>query len=79
MKKLNVKINTVEKVKIFVKIVSQFDCEVEVSSKENIVDGKSIIQIFSLDLSETLHVKIAGKDEKECEEQINSYGAILCS
>lgn len=52
-----VNINNIESVKGFCKACNNLDCEVTVTSGRYSVDGKSIMGIFSLDLSENLIVE----------------------
>ena len=52
-----VNINNIEAVKGFCKACNNLDCEVTVTSGRYSVDGKSIMGIFSLDLSENLLVE----------------------
>jgi len=52
-----VNINNIEAVKGFCKACNSLDCEVTVTSGRYSVDGKSIMGIFSLDLSENLLVE----------------------
>lgn len=61
---VSIKINTIEKVKQFIKITCKFEENVYVSCGRYIVDGKSVLGIFSLDLSKILHVHIATDDER---------------
>ena len=52
-----ININNIEAVKGFCKACNNLDCEVTVTSGRYSVDGKSIMGIFSLDLSENLLVE----------------------
>ncbi|MCL2852168.1 MAG: HPr family phosphocarrier protein [Defluviitaleaceae bacterium] len=58
MKSLPIQLNTVEKVKSFVNIISTFDGEFDLGSDRYVVDAKSIMGIFSLDLSNPLRLDI---------------------
>ena len=48
---LDVSLNTISKVKKFTNIANDFDCEIDVLQGRYIVSGRSIIGIFSLNLS----------------------------
>lgn len=48
----------VGQVKDFVNIVSRFEEKIELSDGKTIVDAKSLIGIFTLDLTEILQVKV---------------------
>ncbi|MGI6403509.1 MAG: HPr family phosphocarrier protein [Oscillospiraceae bacterium] len=58
MKSMNVLLSTINDVKDFVSIVSQFDYEIDLVSGRYAVDAKSIMGIFSLDLSKPIKVNI---------------------
>jgi len=59
-------LDSVEKVKSFVNIISVFDGEYDLGSDRYVVDAKSIMGIFSLDLSKPLRLDI--HDERELEK-----------
>jgi len=58
MKSVNVCLNTVEKVKGFVNTISLLDGDFDLVSDRYVVDAKSIMGIFSLDLSKALRLDI---------------------
>ena len=58
MVSVNVLLNTVEKVKGFVNAVSPLDGDFDLVSERYVVDAKSIMGIFSLDLGKTLRLDI---------------------
>ena len=62
---LDVSLNTINKVKKFTNIVNQFECDIDVLQGKYIVDGRSIMGIFSLNLTETVTVEIESDDKKE--------------
>lgn len=51
-----VKLNSVEKVKNFIKETLNLGYDVGITSGRYVIDGKSIMGIFSLDLSKELNV-----------------------
>ena len=57
MVELKVKISTIDDVKKFVNTVSKFDFDVDLISGRYAVDAKSIMGIFSIDLSKELVMK----------------------
>ncbi len=63
------KISTISAVKKFVQLNSHTSLNVDVGEGRYIVDGKSILGIFSLDLSEPVSVTVESEDEK----LINEY------
>ena len=60
-----IKLNTIEKVKDFVSRISTFDCDVDILYGRYIIDGKSLMSIFSLDLMNSLKVVIHTDDYDE--------------
>ena len=65
MKTLNVLLGTINDVKEFVGTVSKFDFDVDLISGRYAVDAKSIMGIFSLDLSKPINVNIHSDDSAE--------------
>ena len=58
MCKFTVKINTIDRVKTFVSICNTFDCDIDLGSGRYVIDAKSIMGIFSFDLTKPLTVCI---------------------
>lgn len=58
MKTLKVMLKSISDVKDFVNIVNKYDFDVDLTSGRYIVDAKSIMGIFSLDLSKPIMVEI---------------------
>ncbi|MBQ8940809.1 MAG: HPr family phosphocarrier protein [Firmicutes bacterium] len=63
MKSLNISINSIDKVKSFVNIINTFDGNFDLVSDRYVVDAKSIMGIFSLDVSNTLKLDIHDESE----------------
>ncbi len=70
MKTIKVSLNSIEKVKVFVNSVSKYDSDFDLISGRYVIDAKSIMGIFSLDLSKPIELSI--HDEKVADEVINS-------
>jgi len=51
MKTVQISLNSIGKVKSFVNAISQFDYDFDLISGRYVIDAKSIMGIFSLDLS----------------------------
>ena len=68
MVKLNVKIVSMQDADKFNKICSKFDCDMDLQSGKYYVDAKSIMGIFSVDLTRKICLKIHSDNEKECTE-----------
>ena len=62
MKSIYITLNSIEKVKQFVNTINTFDSEFDLSSGRYIIDAKSIMGIFSLDLSAPLRLDIYNDD-----------------
>lgn len=58
MKSIYITLNSIEKVKQFVNTINTYDSEFDLSSGRYIIDAKSIMGIFSLDLSAPLRLDI---------------------
>lgn len=65
MCEVEIKLDTINDVKDFVSCVTGFSCDFEIISGRFVVDAKSIMGIFSLDLSKKLMLVI--RSENECE------------
>ena len=72
MKTVNINLNNVNKVKEFVNITSQFEGDVDLISGRYIIDAKSIMGIFSLDLSKTIQLNINSDDTDAIDRYIKS-------
>ncbi len=62
MKTVKVSLNTVDKVKAFVNTVNTMDCDFDLISGRYVIDAKSIMGIFSLDLSKPIDLTIHAED-----------------
>lgn len=69
MVKKVVRINTMQEADQFNKICSRFDCDMDLARGKYYVDAKSIMGIFSLDLSKPLEL-VADTDEEEKIEEM---------
>lgn len=58
MKTSKIQLNSINDVKEFVNKISKFDCEIDLISGRYVVDAKSIMGIFSLDLSKPIDIEI---------------------
>ncbi len=73
MKTVKININTINDVKNFVSIVSRCDFDVDIVSGRYAIDAKSIMGIFSLDLSKELTLNIHSDDCADFLDQIKDY------
>ena len=58
MTTVTISLNSIDKVKSFCEIVARFDCDLDLISGRYIIDAKSIMGIFSLDLSKNIQLNI---------------------
>ena len=65
MHTLTIKLNSIDKVKEFVRIITNFDNDFDLRSGRYTVDAKSILGIFSLDLSKPIELDVYGKENLE--------------
>jgi len=63
MKSLNININSIDKVKAFVNIINTFDGNFDLVSDRYVVDAKSIMGIFSLDVSNAIQLNVHDDNE----------------
>ena len=65
IKDFSIKLNTIDKVKLFDSMIHKTFAEVDIISGRYVIDAKSIMGIFSLDLSKTLTLRVHLEDESE--------------
>jgi phosphotransferase system HPr-like phosphotransfer protein len=65
MKTVKISLNSIDKVKAFVNDVTKFDSDFDLVSGRYVIDAKSIMGIFSLDLSKTIDLNIHGDENLE--------------
>ncbi|MEG1613728.1 MAG: HPr family phosphocarrier protein [Clostridia bacterium] len=58
MKSVTINLQTAENVKRFVNVTNKFDYDMDLRSGRHVVDAKSILGIFSLDLSTPVVLEI---------------------
>ena len=73
MVKLTVKIVSMQEADKFNKICSKFDCDMDLQSGKYYVDAKSIMGIFSLDLSQSLVLNADTDDEQKVKDAFAEF------
>ena len=73
MVKLTVKIVSMKDADKFNKLCSKFDCDMDLQSGKYYVDAKSIMGIFSLDLSKPLILNADTDDEELIKETFADF------
>lgn len=65
MKTVRISLNSIDKVKSFVNDVTKFDSDFDLVSGRYVIDAKSIMGIFSLDLSKPIDLNVHSEDNTE--------------
>lgn len=73
MKTVQISLNSIDKVKSFVNDITKFDYDFDLVSGRYVIDAKSIMGIFSLDLSKELTLNIHSDDCADFLDQIKDY------
>lgn len=68
MKREQIMLKTINDVKVFVNSVAKYDFDVDLLSGRYAVDAKSIMGIFSLDLSKAITMEVHSDD---CQDFLN--------
>ena len=63
MKAVNIKLSLAENVKTFVNIANRYPYDIDLRVGRHVVDGKSILGIFSLDLSRPIDLNIHTEED----------------
>ena len=74
MKTVTINLGSIDKVKSFVNDITKFDVDFDLVSGRYVIDAKSIMGIFSLDISKPINLNIHGdEDNAEIMEVIKKY------
>ena len=73
MKSVMIRLSLVENVNNFVNIVTRYPYEMDLRAGRHVVDAKSILGIFSLDLSRPIMLEIYSDDCSDLLEQIKPF------
>ncbi|MCD8007893.1 MAG: HPr family phosphocarrier protein [Clostridiales bacterium] len=65
MKLYQVTLNSIDSVKKFVDVATALRCDIDVLSGRYVVDGKSIMALFSIDLNRPVTVRVHDDEEGE--------------
>lgn len=63
MKTVTINLGSIDKVKAFVNDITKFDSDFDLVSGRYVIDAKSIMGIFSLDLSKPIDLNIHSENE----------------
>ena len=75
MREVKIFLGTIERVKDFVNEVSHLECDVDIVSGRYVIDAKSIMGIFSTDLSKPDNVRIhaQGAEAEKALQVVQKY------
>ena len=73
MKNVNVSLASINDVKNCVNIVGKYDFDIDLISDRYVVDAKSIMGIFSLDLTKPIKVQLHSEDTQSIEAELAPY------
>ena len=73
MKTVQIRLSTIADVRDFVNIVSATNVDIDLSSGRYVVDGKSIMGIFSLDLMNPIKLTAYAEDTDELMKALDRF------
>ncbi len=73
MKSFKVMLSSIVDVKNFVNLVNEFDFDVDLVSGRYVVDAKSLMGIFSLELSKPIIMRVYSEDTTKLEESLKEF------
>lgn len=75
MQTVKISLNSIDKVKSFVNDITKFNFDFDLVSGRYVIDAKSIMGIFSLDLSNpiVLNIHAEGSELEEAEKAVAPY------
>lgn len=74
MKSVPIKLSFAEEVKTFVNVANRYDYDMDLRVGRHVVDAKSILGIFSLDLSKPITLEVYADD---CDDLLNDLKAFV--
>ncbi len=69
----NIMLNSINDVKNFVNLVNKYSFDIDLTSGRYVVDAKSIMGIFSLDLSKPIKVEIHSDDAQALVDELKPF------
>ena len=73
MKSIPIKLSFAEEVKTFVNIVNRYPYDMDLRAGRHVVDAKSILGIFSLDLSRPIALEVYAENCDDLEKDIEQF------
>lgn len=75
MKSVNIRLSLAENVKTFVNVVNRYPYDMDLRAGRHVVDAKSILGIFSLDLSKPITLEVYTDDCDDLLAEIQPFVA----
>ena len=75
MKSIKISLEMAQRVKEFVNVTQDYPCEIVLKSGKYVVDAKSILGIFSLDLSQPVTVEVYDDNCNELLAKLKKFEA----
>ncbi len=73
MKSFSIQLRSINDVKEFVRIVNEYAFDIDLASGRYVVDAKSIMGIFSLDLARPIMVQVQQDDPGDLEARLKPF------
>ncbi|MBE6679708.1 MAG: HPr family phosphocarrier protein [Ruminococcaceae bacterium] len=73
MNTFSIKLSTIEDIRKFVEIITRLDYDVDLSSGRYVVDAKSIMGIFSLDLMNPIQLTAHTENTDSLKEELAKF------
>lgn len=73
MKTFNIALNSIIDVKEFANIVNRYSYDIDLASSRYVVDAKSILGIFSLDLSKPIKLTVHADECDDLLAELNKF------
>ena len=78
MKTVQISLNSIDKVKSFVNEITKFDSDFDLVSGRYVIDAKSIMGIFSLDLSKPINLNIHADIAADVDKILEVLAPYIC-
>ena len=70
---VNIMLSSINDVKSFVHLISKYDCEIDLVSGRYVIDAKSIMGIFSIDLTKPITLQTNCENEAKILEELSPF------
>ncbi|MDI9519824.1 MAG: HPr family phosphocarrier protein [Bacillota bacterium] len=73
MKSIPIKLSFAEEVKTFVNVANRYDYDMDLRAGRHVVDAKSILGIFSLDLSKPITLEVYADNCDDLLDELKAF------